>query len=69
MSSTHFLHKYTPALAISLILLIQLLAGLWHIGDPFYDSRYHYDWGPPFWLNHARLINEVGHNLTAIYHE
>lgn len=42
------------------ILLLQAIAGLWHISDPYIDGRLHYNWGPPFWLIHAKAINDVG---------
>jgi len=51
--------------ALAAILILQIFAGLWHIGDSFIDGRYHYNWGPPFWLMHAQTINEVG--LPATY--
>ena len=42
------------------IILVQLIAGLWHITDPFIDGRYHYNWGPPFWLMNAKATNDAG---------
>lgn len=45
---------------IGLILFTQLFAGLWHITDPFIDGRYHYNWGPPFWLMSAKATNDAG---------
>ncbi len=54
----------TFGIILVFILILQLCAGLWHIGDPFIDGRYHYNWGPPFWLMHAKAINEVGLNST-----
>lgn len=47
-------------IVIVLILFIQFFAGLWHITDPFIDGRYHYNWGPPFWLMNAKATNEAG---------
>lgn len=47
------------------LLVLQFIAGLWLIDYPFVDGRYHYNWGPPFWLMHAQDINEVG--LPATY--
>jgi len=45
---------------IFLIIAAQLGAGLWHITDPFIDGRYHYNWGPPFWLMNAKATNDAG---------
>ena len=45
---------------IALILFAQLVAGLWHITDQFIDGRYHYNWGPPFWLMNAKATNDAG---------
>ncbi len=42
------------------ILLLQAIAGLSHIRDPFIDGRLHYNWGPPFWLNAAEATNKAG---------
>lgn len=50
---------------ISIILTTQFVASLWHINDSFIDGRYHYNWGPPFWLMNAKLTNEVG--ITKSY--
>lgn len=47
------------------LLVLQFLAGLWLVDYPFVDGRYHYNWGPPFWLMHAQTINEIG--LPATY--
>lgn len=47
------------------IVSLQLIAGLIHIGEFFNDGRYHYNWGPPFWLEHARATNDAG--LAATY--
>ena len=44
---------------------MQLFAGLWHLGDPFYDGRYHYNWGPAFWLLRAQDTNDAG--IAASY--
>lgn len=53
------------AFALGAILLVQAVAGLWHITDPFIDGSQHYNWGPPFWLMRAHDINAVG--LPATY--
>lgn len=47
-------------IVITAILGVQFVASLWHINDSFIDGRYHYNWGPPFWLMNAKLTNEVG---------
>lgn len=49
-----------PLVVIGVIILVQLLTGLWHITDPFIDGRYHYNWNPPFWLLNAEATNRVG---------
>lgn len=63
VSVSHSNRLFGAVLAI--ILALQFAAGSWHIGDPFYDGRYHYYWGPPFWLLHAQATNDVG--LAAAY--
>ncbi|MBI5728503.1 MAG: glycosyltransferase family 39 protein, partial [Candidatus Magasanikbacteria bacterium] len=45
---------------VVLLLALQLAAGLWRITEPFTDGRFHYNWGPPFWLVSAKTTNELG---------
>lgn len=52
--------RYIPFVVIGVIVLLQILTGLWHIRDPFIDGRYHYNWNPPFWLINAEATNRVG---------
>ncbi len=52
--------NYLFAALFILFIFLQLLAGFWHISDPFIDGRYHYNWGPPFWLMKAEETNEIG---------
>lgn len=54
----------TFGILIAVVACLQILFGLWHISDPFIDGRYHYNWGPPFWLIQAETINEVGLSHT-----
>lgn len=53
-------HRAIPYAVIGVIVMLQLLTGLWHITDPFIDGRYHYNWNPPFWLLNAEATNRVG---------
>jgi len=53
-------NKKTGYAVIFIIIFIQLIAGLWHITDPYIDGRYHYNWGPPFWLMNAEATNDAG---------
>lgn len=46
------------------LVILQLIAGSWHINYPFVDGRVHYNWGPAFWLLQAEKLNQVGLNST-----
>jgi 4-amino-4-deoxy-L-arabinose transferase-like glycosyltransferase len=59
------LSDYSFRFCLAALLAVQVFAGLWHLGDPFYDGRYHYNWGPPFWLIRAHETNDAG--LAASY--
>lgn len=53
------------ALGLTCLLALQVFCGFFELGMPFYDGRYHLNWGPPFWLMKAQETNEAG--LAASY--
>lgn len=54
-----FLHRQQSLWLIA-VLFVQGVLGNIGIGTPFSDGRLHWNWGPPFWLLHARATNTVG---------
>lgn len=50
--------------ALGALFVLQALFGMYRMGEPMVDGRYHYNWGPAFWLEHAKATNDVGLNAT-----
>ena len=57
--------RSTFVLGLACIVAAQAFCGFWELGMPFYDGRYHFNWGPPFWLLKAQETNDIG--LAASY--